>query len=84
MIYKYIRSVKQSNSISPTVFYYGIPVAENIDKPSLFNEYFSVFTTSNFELPANPDQFDPTTRRHLLSIQVFEQEVLDALILLHL
>jgi len=39
-----------------------------------------VFTTSNFELPANPNQIDSTVRRHLLSIQIFEQEVLDALI----
>ena len=67
----------------PSVFYNGIPATENIDKASLFNEYFSVFTTSNFELPANPDQFDPTTRRHILSIQVSEQEVLDALVSLH-
>ena len=61
----------------PTVFRNGIPATETIDKASLFNKYFLVFT---IELPANPDQFDPTARCHLLSIQVSEQEVLDALI----
>jgi len=78
MTYNFIRSVKKSSSIISTVFYKGVSATENTDKASLFNEYlFSVFTTSNFELPANPDQM---VRRHLLSIQISEQEILDALI----
>ena len=50
------------------------------DKTSLFNEYFfSVFTSSYFVLPPYPDKIDPSVRRHLVSIQVSEQEVYEAL-----
>jgi len=75
MIYNHIRSIKKSSSIPPTVLYKGVSATENTDKAS---EY--LFTTFNFELPANPDHINSTVRRHLLSIQNSEQEVLDALI----
>jgi len=42
-----IRSVKNSNSIPPTILYNGVSTSASFDKVSLFNDYFfSVFTTS--------------------------------------
>jgi len=77
---------KKCETIPPTALYNWIPATENIEKASLFKKYFfSVFTKSNFELPASSYQFDPTARHHLLSIQVsdHEKEILDTPISLH-
>ena len=80
MIYKYIRSVKKSNTLPSTILYNKSSATKSTNKASLFNKYFlSVFNTTSFELPANSDQLDPTLSRHLLSIQISEQDVLEAL-----
>ena len=84
MVYKYIRSVKKSSSIPSSVLYNGAPATDSADKASLFNEYFfSVFTSSDFVLPPYPDKIDPSVRCHLVSIQISEQEVYEALVSLH-
>ena len=84
MVYKYIRSVKKSSSIPSSVLYNGAPATDSADKASLFNEYFfSVFTSSDFVLPPYADKIDPSVRCHLVSIQISEQEVYEALVSLH-
>jgi len=81
MIYKYIRSVKKSNTLPPTILYNESSATESTDKASLFNKYFlSVFNTTSFELPANSDLLDPTLSRHLLLIQISEQDVQEAFV----
>ena len=42
-----------------------------------------MFTSSDFVLPPYPDKIDPSVRRHLVSIQISEQEVYEALVSLH-
>ena len=73
MIYKYTSSITGCNAIPPTVYFDSCSASSDMDKASLFNEYFhSVFTTSTFELPPACDRPEPVSCLSDLTITTTE------------
>ena len=79
-IYKYIRNIKRFTSI-PNVVHFGEASATNdVNKAMLFNKFFySVFSTCNLMSTNNNVSVDTSVRQHLVSINISEEDVLEAL-----
>ena len=78
-IYKYIRKATGHDKIPAIVSYNSVSVTSNVDKASLFNDYFySVFTQSSYTIPPVSDIPTPTIT--CSDIDITEEEVLHALI----
>ena len=79
-IYKYIRNIKKSVSIPNTVHFGEASATEDISKATLFNKFFySVFSTNNTTSNTSNTNIDTSIRQHLVSINISEEDVLEAL-----
>ena len=79
-IYKYIRNIKKSTSIPNTVHFGEASATEDVNKAILFNKFFySVFSTSNFMSTNDDVTVETSVRQHLVSINISEEDVLEAL-----
>lgn len=79
-IYRYIRSLTTSHSIPSTIYSGSSSALDDHNKATLFNQYFySVFSSSNIDLPSDFDTIDSSMRSHIISITISEADVLNAL-----
>ena len=79
-IYKYIRNVKKSTSIPNAVYFGEASATDDVNKATLFNKFFySVFCTSNLMSSNNNISVDTSVKQHLVSINISEEDVLEAL-----
>ena len=79
-IYKYIRNIKKSTSIPNTVHFGEASTTEDVNKAILFNKFFySVFSTSSFMSTNDDVTVDTSVRQHLVSINISEEDVFEAL-----
>ena len=79
-IYCYIRNLRKSDALPPSVLYNDTIATDDFAKASLFNKFFySVFTTSNVNTPSDDDVLDTSATNHIISIDTSEDEVFNAL-----
>ena len=79
-IYKYIRNIKKSTSIPNTVHFGEASATEDVNKAILFNKFlYSVFSNSNFMSTNDDVTRDTSVRQHLVSINISEEDILEAL-----
>ena len=82
-IYRYIRNLRKSDSLPSSVSYDNNVASEDHARALLFNKFFySVFTTSNINTPSDEEVLDTSTTNHIISIDISEDEVFNALIIL--
>ena len=82
-IYRYIRNLRKSDSLPPSVSYDNNVASEDHARALLFNTFFyPVFTTSNINIPSDEEVLDTSTTNHIISVDISEDEVFNALIIL--
>ena len=75
-----MQNVKKSTSIPNAVHFGEASTTDNVNKATLFNNFFySVFSTSNLMSTNNNVSVDTSVRQHLVSINISEEDVLEAL-----
>ena len=80
-VFSYIRSLTKSDPIPVSVFYNDSCVSNDKQKAMLFNNYFySVFTPTTCDQPLPNKSIDINTNQHLISINVSEEDTINALI----
>ena len=76
---KYIRNIKKSTSIPNTIHFGEANATDDVNKTILFNNFFLFFSTSNFISTNNNASVDSSVRQHLVSVNISEEEVFEAL-----
>ena len=77
-LYNHLRHLWKTKAVPHTIIYNSKPVQHPAEKAKIFNEYFnSVFTRSNYSLPAVKDL--PTPNHQLSHVDITSDDVFDAL-----
>jgi len=75
--YHYIRNLRKSDAIPPSVSYDSTVASEDYGRASLFNKFFySVFTTSNINTPSDDEILDTSATNHIISIDISEDKIM--------
>jgi len=82
-MYCYIKNFRKSDALPLSVSYNNNGASEDRAGATLFNKFFySVFTTSNINAPSDDEASDTSAINHIISIDISEDEVFNALITL--